>query len=176
MVTWALCFVPALIHIFVDRSPQRRTKGRVLELLLFWQMAGYGALALFGGFGHIGPNHEEIADQIGFAQSPFQWEVGFADLAAGTLLLLAVWKRGDFIIPALVAFSIMYIGDAIGHIVEWVRHDNTEPYNTWAIPADIGQPLLLIIFYFLVRNSRPEALARRMHRRRAAGQAAPAQR
>lgn len=174
IATWLLCFVPAVIHIFVDRNPQRRTKGRVLELLFFWQLGGYGALALFGGFGHIGPNHEEIADQIGFAHSPFQWEVGFADLAVGVLLLLAVWKRGDFIIPAILAFAIMYFGDAIGHINEWVQNDNTEPYNTYAIPSDIGQPVLLIIFYFLVRSARPEALARRAHRRRSAGRTAQA--
>jgi len=165
VVLWFLIFIPALIHIFVDRHPRRRTRGRVLELLFFWQLGMGGALSIFGGFGHIGPNHEEIADQIGFAQSPFQWEVGFADIAAGVLMLLATWKRGDFIIPAIIAIAIMYIGDAIGHIWQWYEHDNSEPYNTYSIQADLLQPILLIIFYYLVKRARPEALARRRHGR-----------
>lgn len=31
----------------------------------------------------------------------------------------------------------MYIGDAVGHVAEWLRHDNTEPYNIYTIPTDI---------------------------------------
>lgn len=155
---FAMLLVAPLVHYFIDRHERRRTGGRALELFFYWQMGLGGALALLAGLGHVVPGHEEIADQIGFAQSPFQWEVGFADMAVGVLLLLATWKRGDFIIPALTAFAILYIGDGIGHIIEWVENDNTEPYNVYVIPTDIAQPILLIIFYVLLRRKHPETL------------------
>ena len=159
-VLFLMLFVAPVIHIFLDRSSARRTRGRVLELIFFWWIGLSGAQSVAAGLGHILPGHEEIADQIGFAQSPFQWEVGFADIAVGVILILAAWKRGDYIVPALVAFAVLYIGDAIGHIIQWVEHDNTEPYNIYVIPTDFGQPIIAIILYLLLRRDHPESLAR----------------
>lgn len=160
-----MLFVAPIIHIFLDHNPARRTRGRVLELIFFWWISLSGAQSMAAGFGHILPGHQEIADQIGFAHSPFQWEVGFADIAIGALLLLAAWKRGDYIVPALLAFAILYIGDAIGHIIQWVEHDNTEPYNIYVIPTDFGQPIIAIVLYLLIRRERPEALTKRVPQR-----------
>ncbi len=143
-----------VIHIFVDRNPARRTGHRVVELALLWVMVWLGVWAIIAGVGHIGPMSAELAEQIGYAPSMFQWEVGWADIALGVLGIGCAWKskRDGWLTAAVVALAIMYWGDAIGHIMQMVAHNNMAPSNVWATPTDIVQPLLalvLLVFYRL---------------------------
>ncbi|RVX41462.1 hypothetical protein EDD27_4002 [Nonomuraea polychroma] len=144
--------VAALVHTLVDGAPTRRTRHRMVELWLLWFVAGGGALAIFGGLMHIGPFAPQIADSIGFARSPFQWEVGWADIAVGVIGLLSIWNRGSFMTAAVIAIAILYWGDAVGHIMQWVAHDNTAPDNIWTIPTDILQPLIAVTLLILYRR------------------------
>lgn len=152
IVQWVLILGGATIHVLVDRHRHRRTGGRVVELYLLWILAAGGAWAVFGGFGHIGPNSTEIAEQIGYDQSMFQWEVGWGDIALGVLGIGCIWKRDSWLTAAVVALVIMYGGDAIGHIMQYVEHDNTEPNNVWAIPSDILQPVLAVVLFAAYRR------------------------
>ncbi len=56
---------------------------------------------------------------------------------------------------AVVTLVIMYWGDAIGHVMELVAHDNQAPSNVWAIPSDVLQPLLAAILLVLYRRGQP---------------------
>ena len=109
-------------------------------------------LGLLAAFGHIGPGAADSAASIGYAPSMFQWEVGFADLALGVLGVASFWFRDRWLTAGVVALAISYGGDAIGHIMQYVAHDNTAPNNVWAIPSDIAQPLLGIILLLLYRR------------------------
>lgn len=149
--TLATLVVGALLHTFLDRTPARRTKRRVVELWLLWFVVGGGVWAIFGGVSHLGPTSDEIARSIGYRQSMFQWEVGWADIAVGVLGVICVWKRDSWMTAAVVALAILYWGDAIGHIMEWVAHDNTAPSNVGAIPSDILQPLVAVILLLVYR-------------------------
>jgi hypothetical protein len=148
----ATLVVGPLIHTFVDRKPNRRTRYRIVELWLLWWLAGGGFWAMFGGLGHVGPQASEIADTIGFTHSQFQWEVGWADLAVGFVGFLCIWRRGDWMTAAVVVLAILYIGDAIGHVMQWVAHDNTDPDNIWAIPPDVLQPVVSAVLLFWYRR------------------------
>ncbi|WP_188193560.1 DUF6790 family protein [Nonomuraea sp. SYSU D8015] len=152
LVTFLGLAVAALVHTLVDGAPARRTRHRVIELWLLWFVAGGGVLAMFGGLMHIGPYAPQIADSIGFARSPFQWEVGWADIAVGLIGLLSIWNRGSFMTAAVIALAVLYWGDAAGHIMQWVAHDNTAPYNIWTIPTDILQPLIAVVLLILYRR------------------------
>jgi len=151
----ATLIVGPLVHTFVDRKPNRRTRYRVVELWLLWWVAGGGSWLMFGGLGHTGPNAADIADEIGFAHSPFQWEVGWADLAVGFVGFLCIWRRGEFMTAAVIVAAILLWGDAIGHVMQWVSHDNTDPDNIWAIPSDVLQPLLSIVLLIFYRRLAP---------------------
>jgi len=152
IVQWVVILAFPTIHVLVDRHRHGRTTGRVVELYLIWLMALTGAWAILGGFGHVGPNSTEIAEQIGYGQSFFQWEVGWADIALGVLALGCIWKRDSWLTAAVVVLVVAYGGDAIGHIMQYVEHDNTEPNNVWAIPSDIVGPVLAVVLLWLYRR------------------------
>lgn len=142
----------AVAHTLADRTTARRTPHRVVELWLLWFVAGGGVLSMVGGLGHISPYAPQIADSIGFAHSAFQWEVGWADIAVGLIGFLSIWRRDSFLTAAVIAMAVLYWGDAIGHIMQWVAHGNTAPNNVWTIPTDILQPLIAVILLVAYRR------------------------
>ena len=91
----------------------------------------------------------------------FQWEVGWGDLALSVLLVGCAWPRlrGQWMTAAVVVLTIQYGGDAIGHVMEYVAHDNTAPDNVWAIPSDFLQPIVAIVLLFIYRTTAKAAPA-----------------
>ena len=89
----------------------------------------------------------------------FEWEVGWGDIAIGVLGVGCAWRhfRDGWMTAAVVALAISFWGDAIGHIMQLVAHDNHAPDNVWAIPADIGGPLLALILLVLYRSGQRKA-------------------
>jgi hypothetical protein len=140
-----LPFVIAAIGALVHTRRVHAEGARALELWLVWWTVTGGVVGVLGGFAHIGPNSDEVAEGIGYAQSFFQWEVGWMDLGLAALMVGTAWRR-DFgwLLAAVVMWTIGYGGDAIGHAMQWIAHDNTAPSNTWALPADIIGPAVAI--------------------------------
>jgi len=155
LTQWAVLIVGAAAHIALDRHPDRRTRTRIYELIALWFVVGGGAWTVLGGIGHIGPTSDDIADGIGYTQSMFQWEVGWADIAIGAAGVACAWRanRGGWMSAAVFVVLVYFWGDGIGHIVQWSAHDNTEPMNVWAIPTDFLQPLVALVFLVLYRRT-----------------------
>ncbi|WP_144125045.1 DUF6790 family protein [Catellatospora sichuanensis] len=155
---WFTVVVGWLIHVAVDKHPARRSKHRVVELALLWIMVvGAGVWGVLGGLSHIGPTSDQTAEQIGYTQSMFQWEVGWGDLAVAVLALGCAWRRlrGTWLTAAVTALAISFWGDAWGHFNQWVFHDNHAPANVWALPSDILMPLFAIILLVMYRRGAP---------------------
>jgi hypothetical protein len=144
-VFFLLPFIVAVIGALVQTRKHHATGARSLELWLVWWMVTSGVIAVFGGLGHIGPNSDSIAEGIGYRQSFFQWEVGWYDIGIGVLLIGSAWRRDlGWLTATVVMWAIGYGGDAIGHAMQWIEHDNTEPSNIWALPSDIIGPAVAI--------------------------------
>ena len=56
------------------------------------------------------------AHYIGWQNSPFQFEVGTADLAFGILGVAAFWSSIGFKTATVLAIAIFLLGDAAGHV------------------------------------------------------------
>jgi len=97
---------------------------------------------------------EESAENIGWAVSPFQYEVGIADLTVGVLGVLAFWGNFSFRLAAAIAAIVWYWGDAIGHVRQMVVANNYAPGNAgpwfW---TDVIVPMLLVVCLILVWKS-----------------------
>ena len=107
-----------------------------------------GVNAIMIGSGHLF-FPDPVADSIGWPKgSPFQWEVGLADLLIGVLGVLAPGFDHGFQLAAVIAFSIFYLGAAAGHVRERITHGNRAAGNAGFIFwFDIVAPLAVIALY-----------------------------
>lgn len=108
-----------------------------------------GVMGVLGGYAHLfmGP---EIAQLIGWQPgSPFQFEVGIANLSYGILGLMSFWVRGNFWGAVVTGWSIFLLGCFVGHIMDYIFHNNTAPYNIglyiWL--EDLVLPIILLGLY-----------------------------
>ena len=151
----AIALLGAAVQLHRDK--QHRSRARTLEIfLVWWMVVAVGVAAIFGAMFHFfdGP---DTAREIGYSNGDggFQTEVGFADLAIGVLGILCARFRDGFLLAAVIAVSVSYIGDAYGHLHQAAIHDNHRPDNTGLVLwADFIAPLVAIGLYAASRSSR----------------------
>ena len=148
MGIYVFYFVVAAVTalIWQHREKHTRDHARTLEIWLVScvvVLIGVVGVAAFIAHAFFA---KSIAQQIGFpAGNPFQFEVAVADLAFSVLGLLCMKYRSGFMAATIIGASVFLLGDAYGHVVQWVRHDNTEPGNVGApLIADILVPAATI--------------------------------
>ena len=102
---------------------------------------------------------EMAARFIGWADSPFQREVGFASLGFAVVGLLAFRGSFDMRVAAVVGPTCFLLGAAGGHILEILRTGNLSPGNAGVILyTDIAIPLIgFALLWLQHRSSRAEA-------------------
>jgi hypothetical protein len=145
---WILVsIIVAVVYLLVDKKP--RTKHRVIEVfLLSFLVISIGIASLIGFVGHAF-FADSTAANIGWATgSPFQQEVGFANLAIGILGITCIWFRGNYWIATVIAATTFLWGDAYVHIMDIVLHGNYAPGNAGgALYNDILVPLITIVLF-----------------------------
>ncbi len=145
-----ILFVLALALALLCRH-ERPLPRRLLAWLLLLPI---GVTGLWAGFFHVCFSAIAAAD-IGWQVSPFQFEVGMADLAIGVTACIAFWSDLNFKAAAVSAASIFLLGDAIGHVRQMMIAGNFAPGNA-GVPfyMDIICPVLAIALVVLARRQR----------------------
>jgi hypothetical protein len=93
---------------------------------------------------------EMAAKFIGWANSPFQLEVGFASLGFAVVGFLAFRRSFDLRLAAVVGPAMFLLGAAGGHIYQMTSVGNFEPGNAGIIfYTDIIVPALGFLFLWL---------------------------
>lgn len=131
-------FVLALVIAAVTRSiPQ------TAERFLSWVLLSCGLEALWAGASHV-LFPETAAHFIGWQTSPFQFEVGMADLSLGVISTLSFWRPLAFK-AAVVTFTVVYyVGLAYGHFHQIATTGNTAAGNDGLLLLlTVIKPLLL---------------------------------
>jgi hypothetical protein len=132
------------------RKPKPRKTGTVAEAFLsYYMLFPIGISNLINFVFHVFFG-DTAAKFIGWENSPFQAEVGFASLGVGIAGVLAYkaslpFRVATFILPA--AFSL---GAAGGHIYQMIAAHNFSPGNVGLVlPSDILIPVVGFIFLWL---------------------------
>jgi hypothetical protein len=144
-----------LLHIALTRKA--RNISNILEIILldyFIIFVGIGQT--MAGLEHIF-NGPEIARGIGWAPgSPFQYEVGVANIAIGIAALLSFCFRDTYWLAIAIIGGIFGIGAGIGHIRDIITSGNMAVYNAGPMLYlnDLAIPIILIILVavYLKRN------------------------
>lgn len=115
-------------------------------------MLPIGVTGLWAGISHVF-FPATAAAHIGWQVSPFQFEVGMADLAIGVTAVAAFWQNLSFKAAAVCAASVFLLGDAIGHVREMMVAGNFAPGNA-GLPfyMDIICPLLAIVLVIIEKR------------------------
>ena len=117
----------SLVAIYKHRN--QLTKDFVVETVFkyfcFW---AHGVTWVYNGIIHV-IFHKMAADLIGWADSPFQIELGVASIGFGLIGLLAHKKDFGIRLALVVSTSVFLWGCAIGHIVEMNATGNQAEMN-----------------------------------------------
>ena len=68
---------------------------------------------------------EIAAADIGWEPSPFQFEVGMADLAIGATAVVSFWRDLSFKAAVVMVNAIFLLGDAYGHVRQMIVAGNS---------------------------------------------------
>jgi hypothetical protein len=149
-----VALVLASIHLAVS-SKRRSSPGSIAETYLIYFFFFYvGVMGILTAYAHV-LRPIQTSASIGWATSPFEYEVGMADLTVGVLGVLCVWIRGNFWLATAIANAVWLLGDAIGHIRELTIHNNHAPNNSGIfLVAEIITPL--VILFLAVYHHRSE--------------------
>ena len=147
--------LPAVLFVLAFVITLCRRNGSVVERFLAWiLLLPIGVTGLWAGIYHVF-FPAVAAAYIGWEVSPFQFEVGMADLAIGATACLAFWRDLNFKAAAVSVAAIFLLGDAVGHIRQMLITGNFAPGNA-GVPfyMDIVCPLLTIGLVILAKRSR----------------------
>lgn len=131
------------------RGRLRRSEALLVPLFIV-AVAGSG----IGGFiGHVFIS-DEVAESVGWSiGSPFQLEVGFANLAIGVLGGIAAERRDGFREATVIAVTIFSFGATYVHVLDIRETGNLAPGNTVQNISNLIKPILLIALLMVSRRA-----------------------
>lgn len=148
-------FVIGLIvsAVALARKPKPLGGPVIAEALFKWFIFfSIGVSYIYNGLFHIF-GHEMAAELIGWADSPFQFEVGFASLGFGLIGLMAPWRSFDMRLAAVLGPACFLWGAAAVHIHSMITEHNFAPGNAGVIFwSDVISPIIGFVFIWLQRR------------------------
>lgn len=146
LITWIIGIVLGFVTTIYN--PAINSFSLVCHNLLLYQMTVTLPLSgLISFVGHVF-HSDGVAELIGWEKgSPFQKELGFAELGYALAGFLCIFYRGEFWLAVIVIASPLYLLAGINHIWEMVVKKNYASHNTWTIIPDLLMPISWILLY-----------------------------
>jgi hypothetical protein len=145
----AILFVIAILAGLLSRHRPRS------EAFLSWLLLlAIGVTAIWAAIYHLFfPKF--AAAFIGWQPSPFQFEVGVADLAYGVTACIAFWRSLPFKSAVVCISAIALLGDAVGHIHQILLVGNFAAGNAGVVfYCDILVPVAAITALVLAQRAK----------------------
>lgn len=130
-----------------------RSEGSLAERLLRWLLLlPVGAASLLAGIYHL--FFPQIAEEsIGWQVSPFQFEIGIANLALGVVAVAAFWRSRSFQAAIAWCAALFCAGLAVGHVRDAVVAHDFAPNNFGLLlPVMVIQAVLLPVLVWIVNR------------------------
>jgi hypothetical protein len=147
---WLAALLCAGIAVWREDPPILRSfvVDRLLRYLLLFPLGIQGVWAFIG---HVF-FPERSAAAIGWATSPFQYEVGVANLGLGLAAIYAAFRGFEARLTAGIAAACFLVGAGIGHVRNILAADNLAPGNAGPIMVtDFLTPIAVLVLLLLDR-------------------------
>lgn len=137
--------------IVIDKSAHSRARKYEIFLIYLFGLGVTGS-GIGGAFGHLFLS-DIVAESVGWPSgSPFQLEMGFANLALGFLGAVAISRRDGFREATVLAATTLGFGATIVHFIDILQTGNLAPGNTLQNVSNILRPVMLILFLIASRR------------------------
>ncbi|HVY54506.1 MAG TPA: DUF6790 family protein [Thermodesulfobacteriota bacterium] len=139
------------------RKPMPHTKNIKVEAFLsYYMLFAIGINNLVNFVFHVFFG-EMAAGFIGWADSPFQAEVGFASLGIGIAGVLAFRAGLPFRFATFIPPAVFSLGAAGGHVYQMIAAHNYSPGNVGLVlPTDIILPLVgMLLLWLSYKHPKP---------------------
>ncbi len=154
---WVAALVCAGIAIL--RAPRPITFRLIVDKLLRYLFVfPLGVQGLWAFFSHVFMS-EVAANAIGWEPSPFQYEVGVANLGLALASFYAAFKGFEARAATAIAAAFFLAGAGVGHLMDIAQGDNLTPGNAGPILyTDFLTPIaILVLLLVLPRRAEPVA-------------------
>ncbi len=153
LIQLVLSNIPALMFVAAILIAALRRDGRPLAVrLLDWMLLlAVGAQGVWAGVFHV-LFPEIAARSIGWQVSPFQFEVGVADMAIGLVAIAAFWKDLSFKSAVVSYITLFNIGVAIGHFRQAYAGDTAANNFGLLLVLTLIQIVLLPVLLWIVSH------------------------
>jgi hypothetical protein len=147
-----LALVAASIHLGVSSS-RRSSKAAIAATYLLYLLVIYvGLMGLLTAYAHVFRPVQTSAS-IGWSTSPYEYEVGMADLTVGVLGVFCLALRGNFWLATAIANAVWLLGDAVGHIRQVVLNGNHAANNSGIfLITEITMPFVILLLAIYVHR------------------------
>jgi hypothetical protein len=139
-----IAFVGATVHLAFSpgrRSSRTAIAGTYLLYLLFFYV---GLMGVLTAYAHVFRPIETSAS-IGWQTSPYEYEVGIADLTVGILGVLCLKFGGNFWLATALANAVWLLGDAVGHVRQMTVNNNHAANNSGVfLVTEFIMPLVIL--------------------------------
>ena len=132
------------------RRPRPLAPSLVVEdVFAYFLLFSIGISYFYNFVGHVFFG-DMAAEMIGWQQSPFQAEVGFASLGFSVIGFLAFRGGFDVRVAAVAGVSCFLLGAAGGHVYQMIVANNFAPGNAGVIfYTDIALPIIGFVLLWL---------------------------
>ncbi len=144
LVVGLLCSLTVL-----SLKPKPLSKQQIVEALFSYFLLFSMGMSFFYNFIMHVFFAEMAATFIGWKNSPFQYEVGFASLGFAIVGILAFRQKLGFRAAAVIGPSLFLLGAAGGHVYRMILTHNFAPGNAGVIFwTDIILPIIAFILLY----------------------------
>lgn len=119
--------------VAIMRAPKPVSAAVVVEKLISWHVFWVIGVCFFYNFVMHSIFGKVAAEFIGWADSPFQFEVGTASLGFSVVGFLAAFRSFDLRLAAIIGPAMFSFGAGFGHIYQMVTAHNFAPGNAGVI-------------------------------------------
>ena len=145
LVFFLLSLIVAGIALAVSKRLRGSRLGIVSTILLSLLVIQVGLMGLLTAYAHVFRPIQTSAS-IGWQTSPYEYEVGMADLTVGVLGVLCLFFCDNFWLATAVANAVWMWGDAIGHVRQMVDYNNHAANNAGLfLYAEFLTPLIILL-------------------------------